>query len=91
MNPKKITKKINVLYLYTDLHEKLVLSLTDDTFEIFRLAKIISDNIVYFLPRNTDMDQVRPYVLYITYTVAVNIDTYKPKYRILTTIRRTAL
>uniref|UniRef100_A0A3B4X6J0 Trimethylguanosine synthase n=1 Tax=Seriola lalandi dorsalis TaxID=1841481 RepID=A0A3B4X6J0_SERLL len=25
---------------------------------IFRLAKLISDNIVYFLPRNADMDQV---------------------------------
>nr|XP_024661761.1 trimethylguanosine synthase isoform X3 [Maylandia zebra] len=29
-----------------------------DGFEIFRLAKLISDNIVYFLPRNVDMDQV---------------------------------
>ncbi|XP_028284123.1 trimethylguanosine synthase [Parambassis ranga] len=29
-----------------------------DGFEIFRLAKMISDNIVYFLPRNTDMDQI---------------------------------
>ncbi|XP_056246308.1 trimethylguanosine synthase isoform X1 [Seriola aureovittata] len=29
-----------------------------DGFEIFRLAKLISDNIVYFLPRNADMDQV---------------------------------
>ncbi|KAA8587582.1 hypothetical protein FQN60_016444 [Etheostoma spectabile] len=28
------------------------------TAEIFRLAKLISDNIVYFLPRNADMDQV---------------------------------
>uniref|UniRef100_A0A4W6C4E4 Trimethylguanosine synthase n=1 Tax=Lates calcarifer TaxID=8187 RepID=A0A4W6C4E4_LATCA len=28
------------------------------TFEIFRLAKLISNNIVYFLPRNADMDQV---------------------------------
>ncbi|XP_068557495.1 trimethylguanosine synthase [Cebidichthys violaceus] len=27
-------------------------------FEIFRLAKLISDNIVYFLPRNADMDQI---------------------------------
>uniref|UniRef100_A0AAX7UJA0 Trimethylguanosine synthase n=1 Tax=Astatotilapia calliptera TaxID=8154 RepID=A0AAX7UJA0_ASTCA len=26
--------------------------------DIFRLAKLISDNIVYFLPRNVDMDQV---------------------------------
>lgn len=33
-------------------------SLTLGTFEIFRLAKLISDNIVYFLPRNVDMDQV---------------------------------
>lgn len=33
-------------------------SLTTATFEIFRLAKLISDNIVYFLPRNADMDQV---------------------------------
>ncbi|XP_026168794.1 trimethylguanosine synthase [Mastacembelus armatus] len=29
-----------------------------DGFEIFRLAKLISDNIVYFLPRNVDMDQI---------------------------------
>ncbi|XP_042353817.1 trimethylguanosine synthase [Plectropomus leopardus] len=29
-----------------------------DGFEIFRLTKLISDNIVYFLPRNADMDQV---------------------------------
>ncbi|KAK5888330.1 hypothetical protein CesoFtcFv8_014435 [Champsocephalus esox] len=27
-------------------------------FKIFRLAKLISDNIVYFLPRNADMDQI---------------------------------
>lgn len=33
-------------------------SLTLATFEIFRLAKLISDNIVFFLPRNVDMDQV---------------------------------
>lgn len=33
-------------------------SLIIDTVEIFRLAKLISDNIVYFLPRNVDMDQV---------------------------------
>lgn len=32
--------------------------LTFSTFEIFRLSKMISDNIVYFLPRNADMDQV---------------------------------
>ncbi|XP_071347536.1 trimethylguanosine synthase [Trachinotus anak] len=29
-----------------------------DGFEIFHRAKLISDNIVYFLPRNADMDQV---------------------------------
>nr|XP_033507275.1 trimethylguanosine synthase isoform X2 [Epinephelus lanceolatus] len=29
-----------------------------DGFKIFRLAKLISDNIVYFLPRNADMDQI---------------------------------
>ncbi|XP_067460875.1 trimethylguanosine synthase isoform X2 [Thunnus thynnus] len=29
-----------------------------DGFQIFHLAKLISDNIVYFLPRNADMDQV---------------------------------
>ena len=32
--------------------------LTFTTFEIFHLSKMISDNIVYFLPRNADMDQV---------------------------------
>ncbi|XP_057714124.1 trimethylguanosine synthase [Corythoichthys intestinalis] len=29
-----------------------------DGFQIFHLAKKISDNIVYFLPRNADMDQI---------------------------------
>ncbi|XP_070775551.1 trimethylguanosine synthase [Enoplosus armatus] len=29
-----------------------------DGFEIFHLATLISDNIVYFLPRNADMDQI---------------------------------
>ncbi|KAM7401447.1 hypothetical protein PAMA_005584 [Pampus argenteus] len=29
-----------------------------DGFQIFHLAKLISDNIVYFLPRNADMDQI---------------------------------
>uniref|UniRef100_A0A8C5N9K1 Trimethylguanosine synthase n=2 Tax=Gouania willdenowi TaxID=441366 RepID=A0A8C5N9K1_GOUWI len=29
-----------------------------DGFQIFQLAKLITDNIVYFLPRNADMDQV---------------------------------
>ncbi|XP_046883313.1 trimethylguanosine synthase isoform X2 [Hypomesus transpacificus] len=29
-----------------------------DGFDIFQLSKMISDNIVYFLPRNADMDQI---------------------------------
>ncbi|XP_056148903.1 trimethylguanosine synthase-like [Lampris incognitus] len=29
-----------------------------DGFKIFQLSKLISDNIVYFLPRNADMDQI---------------------------------
>lgn len=29
-----------------------------DGFQIFQKAKLISDNIVYFLPRNADMDQI---------------------------------
>lgn len=29
-----------------------------DGFDIFRLSKTISDNIVYFLPRNADMEQI---------------------------------
>ncbi|XP_060761608.1 trimethylguanosine synthase isoform X3 [Neoarius graeffei] len=32
--------------------------MSPDGFEIFRLAKMISENIVYFLPRNADMEQV---------------------------------
>lgn len=32
--------------------------MTPDGFEIFRLSKMISDNIVYFLPRNADMEQI---------------------------------
>ncbi|XP_052405136.1 trimethylguanosine synthase isoform X3 [Carassius gibelio] len=32
--------------------------MTPDGCEIFRLSKMISDNIVYFLPRNTDMEQI---------------------------------
>ncbi|XP_050984492.1 trimethylguanosine synthase isoform X2 [Labeo rohita] len=32
--------------------------ITPDGFEIFRLSKMISDNIVYFLPRNADMEQI---------------------------------
>lgn len=33
------------------------------TFEIFRLAKLISDNIVFFMPRNADMNQVCMFML----------------------------
>ncbi|KAM3865650.1 trimethylguanosine synthase [Diretmus argenteus] len=29
-----------------------------DGYPIFRLSKLISDNVVYFLPRNADMDQI---------------------------------
>uniref|UniRef100_A0A3Q3KMZ9 Trimethylguanosine synthase n=1 Tax=Monopterus albus TaxID=43700 RepID=A0A3Q3KMZ9_MONAL len=36
-----------------------------DGFEIFRLAKLISDNIVYFLPRNADMDQVCIFIIFM--------------------------
>ncbi|XP_065132467.1 trimethylguanosine synthase [Paramisgurnus dabryanus] len=32
--------------------------MSPDGFEIFRLSKMISDNIVYFLPRNADMEQI---------------------------------
>ncbi|XP_043080647.1 trimethylguanosine synthase isoform X3 [Puntigrus tetrazona] len=32
--------------------------MTLDGFEIFSLSKMISDNIVYFLPRNADMEQI---------------------------------
>lgn len=32
--------------------------MTPDGFDIFRLSKMISDNIVYFLPRNADMEQI---------------------------------
>ncbi|XP_036412042.1 trimethylguanosine synthase [Colossoma macropomum] len=32
--------------------------MSPDGFEIFRLARMISDNIVYFLPRNADMEQI---------------------------------
>ncbi|NXG58565.1 TGS1 synthase, partial [Hemiprocne comata] len=36
----------------------LFFPLLASTFEIFRLSKKITDNIVYFLPRNADIDQV---------------------------------
>uniref|UniRef100_W5UKV7 Trimethylguanosine synthase n=1 Tax=Ictalurus punctatus TaxID=7998 RepID=W5UKV7_ICTPU len=32
--------------------------MSPDGFEIFRLAKMISENVVYFLPRNADMEQI---------------------------------
>ncbi|KAM9439792.1 trimethylguanosine synthase isoform 1-T1 [Clarias gariepinus] len=32
--------------------------MSPDGFEIFRLARMISENIVYFLPRNADMEQI---------------------------------
>ncbi|XP_047662692.1 trimethylguanosine synthase isoform X2 [Tachysurus fulvidraco] len=32
--------------------------MSPDGFEIFRLARMISENVVYFLPRNTDMEQI---------------------------------
>ncbi|CAL8317479.1 unnamed protein product [Gadus morhua 'NCC'] len=41
-------------YLLGDLSR----SLTNHTFEIFRLSKLITDDIVYFLPRNADMNQI---------------------------------
>lgn len=37
-----------------DLHTMM----DPDGFEIYRLSKIISNNIVYFLPRNADMNQI---------------------------------
>lgn len=42
-----------------------VSSLIVATFEIFRRAKLISDNIVYFLPRNADMDQVCMFIVFM--------------------------
>lgn len=39
----------------------LYFSLMLSTFEIFRLSKKITNNIVYFLPRNADIDQVSHY------------------------------
>jgi len=36
----------------------LFFPLLASTFEIFRLSKKITNNIVYFLPRNADIDQV---------------------------------
>lgn len=36
----------------------LFFPLLASTFEIFRLSKKITNNIVYFLPRNADINQV---------------------------------
>lgn len=44
-------------YLSADVFD-IKTMMTPDGFEIFRLSKMISDNIVYFLPRNTDMEQI---------------------------------
>ncbi|KAL6104747.1 tgs1 [Pungitius sinensis] len=44
-------------YLTTEVFD-IKTMMQPDGFEIFRLAKLISDNIVYFLPRNADMDQI---------------------------------
>lgn len=48
-----------------------VSSLTLATFEIFRLAKLISNNIVYFLPRNADMDQVCMIIMFLCWYMKV--------------------
>ncbi|KAL2095329.1 hypothetical protein ACEWY4_010048 [Coilia grayii] len=44
-------------YLAADVFDIRTM-MTPDGFEIFRLAKLISENIVYFLPRNTDVEQI---------------------------------
>ncbi|XP_073705728.1 trimethylguanosine synthase isoform X3 [Garra rufa] len=44
-------------YLTADVFD-IQTMITPDGFEIFRLSKMISDNIVYFLPRNADMEQI---------------------------------
>ncbi|XP_036375413.1 trimethylguanosine synthase [Megalops cyprinoides] len=44
-------------YLSADVFD-IKTMMCPDGFEIFRLAKLISDNIVYFLPRNADVDQI---------------------------------
>ncbi|KAM9845030.1 trimethylguanosine synthase [Aulostomus maculatus] len=44
-------------YLTADVFDIMTM-MEPDTFQIFHLAKLISDNIVYFLPRNADMDQI---------------------------------
>ncbi|KAM8850801.1 trimethylguanosine synthase isoform 2-T4 [Spinachia spinachia] len=44
-------------YLTTEVFD-IKTMMQPDGFEIFHLAKLISNNIVYFLPRNADMDQI---------------------------------
>ncbi|XP_066575917.1 trimethylguanosine synthase isoform X2 [Amia ocellicauda] len=44
-------------YLSADVFD-LKTMMSPDGFEIFRLSKSITDNIVYFLPRNADVDQI---------------------------------
>ncbi|XP_056912277.1 trimethylguanosine synthase isoform X2 [Takifugu flavidus] len=44
-------------YLSADVFD-IKTMMEPDGFQIFHLAKMISDNIMYFLPRNADMDQV---------------------------------
>ncbi|MFT7812329.1 trimethylguanosine synthase isoform X1 [Arapaima gigas] len=45
-------------YLDADVFDIRIVFLNVVTFEIFRLSRMISENIVYFLPRNADMDQI---------------------------------
>ncbi|XP_064848844.1 trimethylguanosine synthase isoform X2 [Oncorhynchus masou masou] len=44
-------------YLSADVFD-IKTMMAPNGFDIFRLSKMISDNIVYFLPRNADMDQI---------------------------------
>ncbi|XP_062375679.1 trimethylguanosine synthase isoform X2 [Sardina pilchardus] len=44
-------------YLSADVFDIRTM-MTPEGFEIFRLSKLISENIVYFLPRNADMEQI---------------------------------
>ncbi|XP_076151014.1 trimethylguanosine synthase [Alosa pseudoharengus] len=44
-------------YLSADVFDIRTM-MTPDGFEIFRLSKLICENIVYFLPRNADMEQI---------------------------------
>uniref|UniRef100_W5L3S7 Trimethylguanosine synthase n=1 Tax=Astyanax mexicanus TaxID=7994 RepID=W5L3S7_ASTMX len=44
-------------YLSADVFD-IKTMMSPDGFEIFRLSRMISENIVYFLPRNADMEQI---------------------------------